>query len=217
MKKSFAVAFACLVFAYHAAACSGSSEEPSDESAEGYSLWGVAATEKILRDVDDAEYEDIKTEAKLTVDTAKNEYEAAQVIVSADGEVEEYTVELSDLTLVGGEETYSKDNISVYHMKYVNVTNTWNEGSRVGWYPDCVLPFAAAVTAGENKVSAGENQSVYFTFDTPETQTAGTYTGSVKLTVDGEVNTIPVSVRVRNTTVNEAPQVKSIFRNDFFM
>ncbi|MBQ8309199.1 MAG: DUF4091 domain-containing protein [Clostridia bacterium] len=217
MKKLLAVAFACTAFAYHATACANPTNSSSLEGAEGYTLWGVAATEKILRDVDDSQYEALKTEAKIAVDTAKNEYEAAQVIVSADGAVNEYTVELSDLKLVGGEGTYSKDNISVYHMKYVNVTNTWNEGSRVGWYPDCVLPFAAAVEAGENKVSAGENQSVYFTFNTPETQTTGTYTGNVKLTVDGEVNTIPVSVRVRNATVNEANHVKSIFRNDFFM
>lgn len=211
--------FACVLFACSTAACGGDGGD-SDSSvvaATGYDVWGVAATEKILRDVDDSQYAELKTAAELTVDTAKNEYEAAQVIISANGAVEKYTVETSDLTLVGGTETYAKENISVYNLKYSNVTSTWNEGSRVGWYPDCLLPFDAAVTAGENKVAAGENQGVFFSFNTPETQAAGTYTGSVKLTVDGEENVIPVSVRVRNTTVNEANHVKSIFRNDFFM
>ena len=207
----------CVLLAFGVSSCSKGCKSDPENTEASYELWGVAATEKILRDVNDEEYEPVKKEAKLTVDTAKNEYESAQVIISANDTVDEYTVEVSDLTMVDGEGIYSKENISVYNLKYVHVTNSWNEGTRVGWYPEAVLPFEAAVNAGENRVSAGENQSIYFSFKTPIAQATGTYTGNVKLTVNGEENVIPVSVRVRNTAVNETTHVKSLFRNDFFM
>lgn len=183
----------------------------NEEKTANYELWSAAATEKILKNVNVSEYEEIREDANLSIDTAKNEYEGAQVIISATDAVKKYTVEVSDLKREGGEEVYAKENVAVYNMKYTNVSSTWNEGTRIGWYPDAILPFDAAVKAGENKVTAGENQSVYFSFETPIDQAAGTYTGSVTLTVDGEKNKIPVSVRVRNVTVNEEVHNKSCF------
>ena len=53
----------------------GSSPE---ESSGAYELWSAPATEKILQD--SHEYEALKSEAKIVVDSAKNEYENAQII-----------------------------------------------------------------------------------------------------------------------------------------
>ena len=212
-KKGSALALAFLM-AMSVTACKSESE--TDDTPTGYEIWGAPTAEKILRNEAASKYESIRTEAKISIDTARNEYEAAQVIISAIGEVEEYTVEVSDLQLVGGDETYAKENISVYNMKYLNVEKTWNEEGRIGWYPDGLLPFDVAVEYEENCVSAGNNQSVYFSFNTSETQTAGTYTGSVTLTVDGEENEIPVSLRVRDLEVNEKNHVKTNFRTSMY-
>ena len=196
-------------------ACTDEENSSSAPAPEGYELWSAAATEKIMQDVDDSEYAAMKEEPSISIDTAKNEYEGAQVIISADGAVQEYGVTLSDLKSADGENTYAKENIIVYHVKYTNVSSTWSEGARRGWYPDCLLPFDAAVKAGENKVAAGQNQSVYFSFNTPETQATGNYVGEITLTVDGEAHKIPVNLRVRNLTVNEEVHNKSLFLTEW--
>lgn len=201
--------------AFYLVSCAPS--ETSTPSAEGYSLWGVDNTAQILRDVDIAEYSQVQKSAEVKIDTAKNEYESGQIVISAKGKVEEYTVELSDLTLVGGDAVYSRENISVYKTMYTNITSNWNSCGQVGWYPDGLLPFAKAVEYGENTVGEGENQSVYFSFFTPATQETGVYEGECTITVNGEKNSVPVRVNVRNVTVNETTHSKSIFRTDFFL
>jgi hypothetical protein len=178
---------------------------------EGYELWSAPATEKILQNTGD--YSAVKTAPKITIDSSRNEYENAQILITAKGKVDEYEVELSDLTMDGGEEVYDKANISVYNMKYTNVSAPWTPNAVIGWYPDAILPFDAAVKAGENTVSAGNNQSIWFSFKTPADQAVGTYTGTVKIKVDGEVNTIPVSVRVRNLNVTDTVHNKCMFIN----
>lgn len=178
---------------------------------EGYELWSVPATEKVLRDVPLAD--ELKSSAKVEIDTATNEYESAQLIISAKGDVKEYDVELSDLIMEGGDTVYEKTNISIYNMKYTNVVSPWTPSASAGWYPDAILPFDSAVEAGENTVSSGENQSIWFSFNTPATQAVGTYKGSVKVTVDGEENVVPVTVRVRNVAVSETTHSMSMFIN----
>ncbi len=213
-KKAFCVMLGALMASGSLAGCS-SSETTSDGGSGRYELWGAPATEKILQDLH--EYDELKTEAKITIDTARNEYEAAQLILTATDEIDGYTVETSDLRLDGGEAVFKKENIAVYNMKYCNITAPWNSeaGRPIGWYPDALLPMDAAVNAGENQVEKGKNQSVYFSFKTPADQPVGTYKGNVKLTVDGKEHVVPVSLRVRNVTVSEAPHHQSMFINNW--
>ena len=178
---------------------------------DGYELWSAPATEKVLQNTGD--YSAVKTAPKISIDSSRNEYENAQILITAKGEVDEYEVELSDLVMDGGEAVYDKANISVYNMKYTNVSSPWTPNAVIGWYPDAILPFDAAVKAGENTVEAGKNQSIWFSFNTPADQAVGTYKGTVKITVDGEVNTIPVSVRVRNLNVTDTVHNKCMFIN----
>ncbi len=187
-----------------------SSNEP-ETPLEGYELWSVPATEKVLQNVPLAD--ELKSTAKVEIDTATNEYESAQLIISAKGDVKEYDVELSDLVLEGGDTVYEKSNISIYNMKYTNVVSPWTPNARAGWYPDAILPFDSAIEAGENTVTGGNNQSIWFSFNTPETQAVGTYKGSMKVTIDGEENVVPVSVRVRNVAVSETTHSMSLFIN----
>ena len=195
------------------AGCGLFNEESPVLPPEGYELWSVPATQKVLQDV--AMADGVKSTAKVEIDTARNEYENAQIVISAIGEVKEYDVELSDLVLEGGETVYDKSNISVYNMKYTNVISPWTPEAVIGWYPDAILPFDAAVEYGENTVEAGKNQSIWFSFDTPAEQAVGTYKGSVKITVDGEENVLPVSVRVRNVAVTDTAHAKSMFINNW--
>lgn len=178
-------------------------------------VWGAPATEKIMQDIAASEYETVRSTPDIVIDTARNEYEAAQIVMTAGNAVQNYTVEVSQLTQEGGDAVYDKANINVYHMMYTHVQSPWNAGMRFGWYPDGLLPMDAAVSNQVNKIAAGQNQSIYFTFDTPADQAVGTYKGEVKLTIDGEVKTYPISLRVRNVTVSETPHNRSMFINNW--
>ena len=212
--RGCAAGIMAMLTTFSAAGCNlGGGHSSSVEPLEGYEVWGAPATQKVLRDRDD--YDSLKTAAKMEIETARNEYESAQIILSALGKVDAYTVTLSDLVLEGGDTVYAKENITVYNQKYSDVATPWSPDAVSGWYPDCLLPFDAAVKAGENKVASGDNQGLWFSFNTPENQPVGTYKGNVILTVDGEENTIPVSVRVRNITVSEETHSKSMFINNW--
>ena len=115
---------------------SSSSENSSSSSATPTgpcSIWGAPATEKILQDISASEYETIQSEPDIAIDTARNEYEAAQIVLSAGDAVQNYTVEVSNLQQVGGDAVYDKANINVYHMMYTHVQSPWNAGMRFGW------------------------------------------------------------------------------------
>lgn len=182
-------------------------------SPEGYEIWSAPATEKILQDSD--AYEAFKGNAKVEVDAARNEHENAQLVLTAGGSIDEYDVELSNLKLKGGDAIYDKSNVTLYNMKYVHVTSPWTPGAALGWYPDAILPFEAAAEAGENSVKAGDNQSIWISFEIPADQEVGTYEGSLTLTVDGEKNVVPVTLRVRNVTVTDVVHNKAMFINSW--
>lgn len=204
-----------LALALSPAACAKKNGGGSTPAADGYTLWGVAATEKVLADVDVAQYASVSRAAALTVDAAKNDNEAAQLMISAVGKDKTYTVKKADLALSDGT-VYSADNVEVYNMKYVTVTATWTQGARPSRYPDCLLPMDKAVEYGENTVKAGENASLFFSFYVPEEQKEGTYTGTFTVTVDGKDEAIPVTLKVRSVTVSSTVHAKSCVRNDFF-
>ena len=175
-----------------------------------HEIWSAPATQKIMRDVQD--YDLVKSEVKIDIDSAKGEYELAQIGITADGNVKSYDVAITDLVQEDGQTVYSKDNITVYNAKYIQTTVPYS-GPIAGWYPDALLKFDAAKEAGENKVAAGENQSIYFSFNVPVEQASGTYKGTFTLTVDGKQTSIPVTLRVRTVTVSQKVNVRSFFIN----
>lgn len=200
---------ACVVMAIGltATGCNSSGCQPKSS----YKVWGAPATEKILQDKQI--YEDIKTSAKIDLDSAKGEYESAQIVITAEGDINSYNVSLSDLTLQGGSETYSKENVTVYNTKYVKITSPWTYDAIAGVYPDCLLPLDKAVEYGENKIADGDNQSIYFSFNVPISQQHGVYKGNFELTINGTKETIPVTLNVRNVEVSQKVNVRSFFIN----
>lgn len=190
---------------------SGNADLPETSDFE---VWGAPATEKILQDFEDTQhYQALKEPVNLTIDTAKNDYENDQIIISANNKVKEYTLEFFDLQQVDGENVFKKENITAYNLGYCEITVPSCDVGTAGWYPDMLLPFDKAVEAGENTVEAGENQAIFFSFYTPDNQATGIYKGKIVLTVDGEKIDVPISLRVRNTTVSSVVHSKSRFSN----
>lgn len=183
---------------------------------ETCSLWSAPFTEKIKQE----DTYDISAYggAVISIDAARAETEAAQLVITAKKDVK-YTVKVSDLKLVSDSEIkYSAENIDVYSALYTNVSALYNGKTRnftTGWYPDAMLPYSAAVECGVNEISKNENQSLYFDFNIPYNQTAGKYTGEFTVTVGNQNYTVSVTLKVRDLTVDTDVSSKSLFLDDW--
>lgn len=193
-------------------------ERFADVSAEDVlcPVWSAPFTEKIKREdkYDASAYGG----SVINMDVARAESEAAQLVISPNQDAE-YKVALSDLILSGDADVkFEAENIDVYSALYTNVTSLYNGKTRhmtKGWYPDAMLPYSAAVENGVNRISANENQSLYFDFNIPWDQPAGKYSGEFVLTVGKYDYTVPVTLNVRDLTVETDVSTKSCFLDDW--
>ena len=177
-------------------------------------IWSTYSTEKILQN-EYERYEDVRFGAAVTVEACKGEYESSQLILTAKQDIRDYTVSVSDLS-DGAGNTFSAENILVYHEKYIEIANLYEgNGAVAGMYPDALLPIEKAVEYGENAIASGNNQGVYLTFNVPVGQEAGTYTGSLTVTYDGAKKDVPVTLTVHDVTVSQTTHTQSKFNVTF--
>lgn len=215
MKKMAAVSLAALLSLTLFAGCGkeGTTQEQYPGTLEETYIWTTTATEKVLKEKSYTSYEDIRTDG-IRILAAKNEYESAQIILSATGEEGRdvrYEVKVNDLTC--GTEKLSASNASVFHEKYIRVSITSEEA---GWYPDALVPYENIKEAGENVVEAGDNQGLYVRWYIPADQAAGVYTGNVTVTVGEESTNVPVTLEVRDITVSLENHTQSVFLNEWY-
>lgn len=146
---------------------------------------------------------------------AKNEYESAQVIITAAEDIRDYRLELSHIQSENRMYYIWKDCFTVYHQKYIeikqNSKGAEEKGFGKGFYPDALLPFEKAVKYGENKVEQGKNQAIFISLRVPKDQPAGKYAGEFRIIADGETYSVPVSVEVWDFTVPDEVHCKSDF------
>ena len=194
------------------AACSKTpqSETKIYNDAGAYSVWTAPATEKICRNV---KYSGERTSGTaLDISMCRNEYEGAQIIITADENksIEEYTVSASPL--ISGTNIIPAENVSFYNEKYIEILHKFNSNKEFPvntFVPDALLPFDTAVEYDENKVKAGENQGIYVEVRTEAFMSPGLYTGNVSLTVDGKTTFVPMRVTVYDFTISETGTAQS--------
>ena len=205
--KRAAVLVMCLVMLLQLVACgeTGSSDKPagSGNVADYGTVWSAPSTVKI--DQNDTAYAN-KGEAELTFNTVKNEYESCQLLISAIQDVNAYYLEKSDLKC--GDNVLSKENITVYNEKYVQVAEA-AYGSYT--HPDALIPIDAAMTYGELKIAADQNAALWVTVYVPAETPAGVYEGTFKLTVENGSMDIPVTVTVNDYTLPETTSGQTLF------
>ena len=210
MKKILATTLA-FSFLLSAVACNG--------EGSGLPVTGnvkVCTTHSLEKVLQNKEYN--SGELKLKMDAFKNEYEAAQIIMTPDYDVRSYTLTLSDLT--SGENTLDKGNFDLYHEKYIALERDV-EGKDKHFYnglspyqngdmsPDALLPMYAAIEYGENVIAKGNNQGIYVSMKVPKEQPAGVYTGKFVLDVDGKKTDIPVEVTVYDYQISDETHARS--------
>ena len=159
--------------------------------------------------------------------SAKNEYEAFQVIITAgtDKKLENVKIEISDLEGENGK--IGKENLTVFRAEDVHLRHPSPRSAfGPGLYPDPLLPFinpvsgdsieafqridspegsrfaGAKYSAYPIEIFPGNHCSIWVDVYVPPDAQAGTYTGEVKVKAHGNISsTIPVMLKVWNFTL----------------
>lgn len=187
---------------------SSSSSSNILDSLDHLSVWSVEDTFKVHADGEYTAYMDKK--ASIEISAVRNEYENAQIILTPEQDVASYAVSLQDLKDSSGT-IFKKENFTVYHEKYIDVSQTTTTRFTAGSYPDALLPLSVATEYGENKIKEGENQGIWFECYIPKGQKDGTYTGSFLLTVDGKTMSVPVTLTIYDYTLSDTVHSRSSF------
>ena len=153
----------------------------------------------------------------LTFESARGEVESAQMILTPNFNVDSFELTMNSLknengniipgwafevfvqhyvTVKGsGNATYWSDDHQMYNP-------TYSKNGYDGTFPDALIPQDTAIAAGENTVTAGENQGIWVNLNVQDAA-PGTYTGFATLAVNGSDMQIPVSVHVYDVKLPE--------------
>jgi len=188
------------------------SEEPELGELGSYQIWTAPNTTNLLKTAPPLPNSEIR------LDMAKREYQSGQAIVTArDGRVEVTSVNISDLT--SGAATIPAANIDILVQHYVYTSFNTTDSFQSGWYPDALIPYEAYMNLhGKVHISRDENQAFWFTVRTNPDTPAGIYDGTIRMTVNGTENTVPIQVKVRNFALpeeNHAQTAFTIWKGDF--
>lgn len=140
----------------------------------------------------------------INIVMAKNEYEAAQIVMKSSSSFTINSVEFSDLD-GGTAGTFSKDNLKFNFVDYMkletNSVSWWREWE-YGDYTKTTNIFPEKLLNDTSmSVDANIAQSIWVTAYTPKGVTAGTYSGSILVKTDKGDYTFPMSLEVYDVTV----------------
>ncbi len=159
----------------------------------------------------------------LTFESARNEVESAQMILSPNFVVDSFKLTMNGLTNENGNiipgwafDVFIQHYVSVsgsgnaanWSDTYQMYNPTYSTNGNDGIFPDSLIPQDAAIEAGENKIAAGQNGGIWVNLNV-QSAAPGTYTGFAILTVNGTDMQIPVSVRIYDVSLPEEVHTKS--------
>ncbi len=188
MKKIMAAILVAMFLLTFIAACEIKNEEKSINIENVYI---VPNTENVLRD----EVPTMTENAVLTASLAKNESEGMQFLLRFDDDVKNVKVSVSEISNESGD----KLDFTLYRQHYIEVSEERYPNEK-GFYPDALVPMFDGSDGKEANdtcdIKANKNQGYWITISSSESQTAGKYSGKVKITFDGGEREIPISVEV---------------------
>ena len=174
----------------------------------------------------------------LTFESARNEVESAQMILTPNFKVDSFDLTMSSLTNAKGNVIPSWA-FEVYVQQYATVTGSGNSpkfgdfktqdswflstkyledvfhprsGNKAwdGTYPDALIPQDAAIANGLNTISANQNQGIWVNLNV-QNAAPGTYNGMATLTMNGNAMQIPVSVRIYDVAIPDEVHMTTAF------
>jgi len=126
----------------------------------------------------------------IVIRAARNEAEAAQLIVRPTVTLRDFTIRTETLTGPGGA-AIPAENVEVLKVRYVNVTHPTDKSSVPGLWPDPLPPLKGAIS-----LEAGKNQPFWIRVKVPRKVPAGAFTGSIHLAAQNYSADVRLRVRV---------------------
>ncbi|MCJ7675881.1 MAG: DUF6067 family protein, partial [Sedimentisphaerales bacterium] len=172
-------------------------------SSEQVGLWWASSGWKISPDKPLPQ-----TKAKaIVIRAARNEAEAAQLVVRPKSRLKGLTVRAGTFAFTGpGNAVIPAENIEILKVRYVNVTKPTDKSSIPGLWPDPLPPLTGAVDLEANK-----NQPFWIRVKVPATMPAGTYIGYVDLSAENFNATVTVNVEVYDFVLPDRMTCTSAF------
>lgn len=155
-------------------------------SNEQVGLWWASSGWKIGRD---APLPQNQGQA-VTIRAAKNEAEAAQLVVRPKTALKGLAVAPEALTGPAGA-TLPAACVEVLEVRYVNVTQPTDKSAVAGYWPDPLPPLEKPMN-----LEAGKNQPFWVRVHVPRDAKAGVYEGKLKIAADGFSMAVPLRVEV---------------------
>ncbi|MGC4115445.1 MAG: DUF4091 domain-containing protein [Myxococcales bacterium] len=157
-----------------------------------------------------------KAATPITLAAAKNEFEAFQVVVHADGEaVTGVRATASDLRGPGGS-IIPASAIQLYRVAYLDVSQPSGTIGKAGTWPDGLVPAIDEIDGQPRKafpfdVPAGESRAIWVDVLVPTTATPGAYSGTVHVDGSGVSADVVVSLTVYGFQLPSTPSLSTAF------
>jgi Glycoside hydrolase 123, catalytic domain/Glycoside hydrolase 123 N-terminal domain len=155
-------------------------------SSDKVGLWWASSGWKIGRD---KSLPEAKGQA-IMIKTARNEAEAAQLVVRPTAPLRALTVRAGDLTGPDGA-AIPAANVDVLKVAYVNTERPTDKSTVAGLWPDPLPPLKGPIDLAPNK-----NQPFWIRVKTPRSVPAGIYKGSLRIQGQDYNADVPLQVEV---------------------
>lgn len=144
----------------------------------------------------------------VRIETARNEAEAAQLVVRPERGLRGVTVTASALEGAGGA-VIPAEQVSVLRVRHVPVTLPTDRTGVAALWPDPLPPQTAPVD-----IPAGENQPYWVRVKPAKDTPPGEYRGTLRVTAEGYKREVPLEVRVFGFTLPDRMTCTSAFGMD---
>jgi len=111
----------------------------------------------------------------MVIRAARNEVEAAQLVVRPKADLKGLRLQASPLTGPNGA-TISAVAVEILEVRYLNVTRSTDKSAPTGFWPDPLPPLTGAID-----LAAGMNQAFWIRVKVPQDAPAGMYEGKLQL------------------------------------
>ena len=143
----------------------------------------------------------------VTFHAARNEYEAAQIVLRPKADLKNLRVTVPQLK--NRDASLDPKHIRIARVGYVRVTRPTDAAGVRGWWPDPLPPFEQGCT-----LKAGHNHPLWITVYVPPEQPAGDYGGVLKLSAEGWSTEVPVHLRVYDFALPKTTRLQTAFGLD---
>lgn len=146
--------------------------------------------------------------AALKIALARNESEAAQLVLRPLNGLKNLTIQMSSLVGANGA-TIDKTNLDVLRVGYVKVAQPTDETGVADFWPDPLLPIEKPLN-----LAANQNHPFWVRVRVPKSAKAGLYQGKITLKADNYNAIVPLHITVWNFSLPDRMTCETAFGFD---